>query len=197
MAVTRSSDGTSRPRQFPELAATAPTKKRVTKKEAPTTTAKAKKAAADVTKKAKATATKAKKEAEKKVNGTKANTSKPRAKKETKEKAPAKEKVTSGRVEKKTTTPKKKKEAGVKKRDTTLLEKAAGAVEYGVGVVQGKPGKKVCLHFTSLPFFVALGKGLCSGMIVANIWIVLGCWHKEDERHRWQGHKTRWEGLGS
>lgn len=135
MAVTRSADGTSRPRVFPELSASAPTKQRVTKKKASSTTTKVKKAATEATKKAKATAAKAKKETEKKVTGTKANTSKPRAKKETKEK------VAKGRVEK--TTPKKKEP--ITKRDTTLLEKAEGAVEYVAGVVQGKPGKKVCL----------------------------------------------------
>ena len=60
----------------------------------------------------------------------------------------------------------------MKKRDPSLLEKAAGAVEYGVGVVQGKPGKKVCLHSTSLPSSEALNKGLYVGMMVANTWII-------------------------
>ena len=135
MAVTRSADGTARPRVFPERAS-APTtaQKGATKKKAPSNTTKAKKAATDVTKKAKATATKAKKETEKKITGTKANTSKPRAKKETKDK------VAKGRIEKKT--PKKE----ITKRDTTLLEKIEGAVEHVVGVVQGKPGKKVFLQ---------------------------------------------------
>ncbi|KAL8794702.1 MAG: hypothetical protein Q9195_002777 [Heterodermia aff. obscurata] len=138
MAVTRAADGTSRPRKFPELAASAPTKQRVTKKKAPSATTKVKKAATDAAKKAKATTVKAKKEPEGKATSTKANTSKPRAKKEPKERAPAKEKVAKGRVEKKTP---KKKEI-VTERDTTLLEKAEGAVEYVAGIVQGKPGKK-------------------------------------------------------
>ena len=140
MAITRFADGTSRPRTFPEFNATAPTKTRVSKKN-PSTTSKVKKAASDVTKKAKATAGKAKKQTEKKVVGTKANTSKPRVKKQTKEKESANEKVAKGRVEKQTP---KKKETAVTKRDTTLLEKAEGAAEYLLGTL--KPGKKVCFQ---------------------------------------------------
>ena len=135
MAKTRGSSGISAPR-VPFVPTAAPqSRQTATKKKSSSATAK------------------------KPSSTTKANTSKPRAKK-TSAAAP-KDKTATGRVTKTTAAaaPKTKKTAATKKapkttnkRDPTLLDKVQGVAEKVVGVVQGKPGKKVrlaciCLHW--------------------------------------------------
>ncbi|KAL8655814.1 MAG: hypothetical protein Q9210_000655 [Variospora velana] len=74
----------------------------------------------------------------KKPAATKANTSKPRAGR--KPGVAAKDKTATGRVSKKAAAPKAK---TVNKREPSLMDKVQGVAEKIVGVIEGKPGKKV------------------------------------------------------
>ena len=159
MVETRKATGHSAPRKAdPLMEAAATPKKRVLKSKAKSTGtpgrgrppgSKVTKTATDAKNKTKAAASKLKKEAvkaekkvEKKATETKANTGKPRAKKA----EGKKEKVFSGRVEKK---PAAKKGKTENKREPGIMDKLEGAIEKVVGTVQGKPGKKVCLFTAS------------------------------------------------
>lgn len=90
------------------------------------------------------TATKKKTITTKKPAAAKANTSKPRAKKTAtgrvaKSKAPAAKKAAPKKTATKKAAPKTE-----NKREPSLLDKVQGVAEKIVGVIEGKPGKKVC-----------------------------------------------------
>lgn len=151
-AATRGSKGITAPR-VPFVPAAAPEQSR------PATTKKKSSAATTASKKIKSAAAKA-------TGDTKANTSKPRARKT----AAAADKTATGRVTKKkaaaapktkkTSTAtaaatKKKAPKTVNKREPSLLDKVVGVKDKIVGTLEGKPGKKVrCFSSSShLSFF--------------------------------------------
>ncbi|KAI4151252.1 MAG: hypothetical protein LQ341_000943 [Variospora aurantia] len=77
----------------------------------------------------------------KKPAATKANTSKPRAGRKPGGVAAKDKKTATGRVSKKAAAAPKAKT--VNKRDPSLMDKVQGVAEKIVGVIEGKPGKKV------------------------------------------------------
>ncbi|KAL8783752.1 MAG: hypothetical protein Q9213_004433 [Squamulea squamosa] len=128
-ATTRGSHGIAALR-IPFIPTTTPEQRQTTtKKKSSTATKKLKSAAAKAT-----------------TGGTKANTSKPRVRKN----AAAGNKTTTGRVTKKAATPKTKKAAATKKtgpktvnqREPSLLDMVVGVKDKIVGAIEGKPGKK-------------------------------------------------------
>lgn len=225
MVETRKATGNSVPRKADPLFDAAPTpKKRVNK---PKTTSagaakrgrpssKVTKTVTDAKNKTKAAATKVKKDAlksekkvEKKASETKANTGKPRAKKA----EGKKDKVASGRVEKK---PAAKKAKTENKREPGILDKIEGAAEKVVGAIQGKPGKKVCLFRHAKRKIFRKGRTfLCfDGGSISVRWRIItvsihpfvdyermltnvytGCRYSKDARYRRQGSQAGLKGY--
>jgi len=209
MVETRKATGHSAPRKADPLMEAGPTSKQRVTKPTPKSTSTGKrgrpagskvaKAATDVKNKTKAAAGKVKKEAvkaekkvEKKATETKANTGKPRAKKA----EGRKEKVVSGRVEKK---PAAKKVKTPNKREPGIMDKIEGAVEKVVGTIQGKPGKKVCLSIALQglgcldKFSLRSGSCYLDFLMLTDMWI--GCRHTKDAWNGRQGRQARRKSL--